>query len=204
MEFVVFFLFVAACLWWGAIASMRARSRRQQATHVHQAVMCGQCRYPREGLAGSAVCPECGADPASVPPLASAPPRASWRLAWIPIMTMVACAGAAGFVGNALYFIFVLMGAAGMMLPASVVALIMGARRKATTKVLLGHLCAAAIFTIGLSVIVSIDLSKIRSATGLEALAVPSMAGFALLGVPLLTCLWEGAVLIWSLRRPKP
>lgn len=199
----IFVLVATGCLWWGAIAAMRARSRREQAGLVRLGAMCGQCRYPRDGLADNAACPECGTEPASTPPLATRPPRASGRLAWVPFVAMIACAASAMAVGNFRYLVFALLGAAGVLLCACVVALVMGLRRKATTIVLFGHLMASACVAIALTVLVSLDHNGSHSATGLEILAVPSMWVMGLLAVPLLTYVWEGVVAMWSLRRRK-
>ncbi len=194
----------AALLWCGAIMAMRARSRREQAGLVRLGAMCGQCRYPRDGLADNAACPECGTDPASTPPLATQPPRASGRLAWVPFAAMITCAAGAMTVGNITYIGYVLWGAAGGLLPACVIALVLGLRRVATTRVLLGLLCANACVTFGMAMMISVDHAKIRTPNGYEGFATASMWVMGLLAVPLLTCLWEGAVVIWSQRRPKP
>jgi hypothetical protein len=201
---LVLVLFGVGVLWWGAIAAMRARSRREQAGLVRLAAMCGQCRYPRDGLADNAACPECGTEPASTPPLATQPPRASGRLAWVPFAAMITCAAGAMAVGNITYIGYVLWGAAGGLLPACVIALILGLRRIATTRVLLGLLCASACVTLGLAMMISVEHAKIRRPNGYEVFATASMWVMGLLAVPLLTCLWEGAVVIWSQRRPKP
>lgn len=200
----IFVLVATGCLWWGAIAAMRARSRRQQVGLVRLGAMCGQCHYPRDGLADNAACPECGTEPASTPPLATQPPRASGRLAWVPIVAMVACAAGAMAVGNFTYIGYVLWGAAGGLLPACVIALILGLRRIATTQVLLGLLCVSACVTLAMAMMISVDHAKIRTPNGYEGFATASMWVMGLLAVPLLTCLLEGAVVIWSLRRPKP
>lgn len=204
MDILILIPVVGLLLWWGAIYAMRERSRCEQFVSVRQGAMCGQCRYSLDGLAVGANCPECGADPSTVPPLASMPPRASARLICVPLMTMLACAVGSMAIGNITYIVLVLWGALGVLVVPSIVAMIMGVFRLGTMAVLLSHLCAAACAAIGLSIMYSVTLAKVQTPRGDEGWITPFMWVFGLLAVPLLTCLWEGAVVIWSQRRPKP